>query len=144
MEDNAASAFAACGGSSGSSSNSQTYVDGTYRAEVYAFSHGYKEFMEITYAGGKIANVVFDAVSEADPAKLKSTATAEEYPMKDASGNDFLPGTWYPMIAEKVLKGEEIAVAGATNSSVSAKAMFEAIDAAALAGTTDTIVMPAE
>ncbi len=141
----AASMLAACGGSS--SSTAQTYVDGTYRAESYDFSRGYKEFMEVTFAGDVITDVVFDAMNETDPTLFKSMLTIEEYPMFDAEGNDFNPAVWYPTLEESILAAktaEDIElIAGATHTAENARIMFAAILEAAKTGATDIIVVGA-
>ncbi|MDD3428640.1 MAG: FMN-binding protein [Oscillospiraceae bacterium] len=122
----------ACGGSK--------IVDGTYRAELSdaaaEAAHGWKDYMVVTYAGGKITDVDYDSTKDG---ALKSEQTAETYPM------DPHPSTWLPTLEENIKKAgtaDKIdAVAGATNTSETAKKLMAAIEKAAAEGNTTTVVV---
>ena len=75
----------ACGGS---------VKDGTYKAEYQNESNGWTEFLTVTYQGGAITDVDFDA-KDAD-GNLKSATTAETYPM------DPHPSVWLPELEAKI------------------------------------------
>lgn len=125
--------FVACGGSK--------IADGTYTAEVdedtAAASYGWKESLTVTYKDGKIADVDFDAFN-ADGDR-KSETTAETYPM------DPHPSEWMPKIEANLKATTDAAkvatVAGATQSSDHAKALYAAVLEAAKSGKTDTVVV---
>ncbi len=123
----------------------KTYKDGKYRAEVKDFSHGYKEFLEITYKDDKIVDVKFDSISEKDPKILKSTLTADQYLMKDKDGNPFPPSKWYPTLIENIKKAAKpadiAAIAGATHTVDAAKLLYTAIQTSAKTGATATAIV---
>lgn len=108
--------LAACGGS---------MPDGTYTAEMKNASHEYRDYLTVTYEGGKIVDADFDAKHETS-GKLKSQTTPEEYPMP------FHPSEWMPMLEENIKKAGSSAkvdaVAGATWGSENAKALLKAIE----------------
>lgn len=129
----------------GCSSSGEKYVDGTYRAEDAEFSHGYKEFVEITVASGKINKVVMDAIGE-DGTTLKSTD--QEYKAGyEGTGNDTYPEVFYPSLASQLEKTQNLdkveAVAGATGSSESFKRLAAAALENAKSGNTETAVVAA-
>ncbi|MEG2770503.1 MAG: hypothetical protein RR902_06750 [Oscillospiraceae bacterium] len=123
----------ACGGSK--------LKDGTYKAETSdaaaEASHGWKDTLTVTVASGKVSDVDFESF-DADGNK-KSETTAETYPM------DPHPTTWMPTIEANIKAAaspdEFVPVAGATNSSDTAKKLYAAILTAAADGKTDTIVV---
>ena len=127
-------ALVACGGSS--------YKDGTYTAQASAANHGWTDTLSVTYKDGKVTAATYDAF--ADDGSLKSETTAETYPM------DPHPTVWIPQLNENILaagKSDSVeAVAGATNSSNSAKLLMAAIEKAAQKGDTNTVMvdLPAE
>lgn len=143
-----AAMLVACGGKDDSSAvTTPEYKDGTYRAENATFDHGYKEFLEVTYKDGKVTDVTFDAVSEKDPAVLKSSLTIEQYPMFTGENGDepFNPAVWYPTLENNIKEAataDDVAiVAGATHSSDNARKYLAAIQAAAKTGDTTTQVV---
>lgn len=106
--------------------------DGEYTAEYKNASYGWKEYLTVTYKGGAVADVDFDAKDE--KGALKSEAT--DYAM------DPLPSVWMPQIEESIKsKGEVEAVAGATNSSNSAKELLAAVNELVKAGKPGTTVV---
>lgn len=116
------------------------YENGTYRAEAKVFSHGWKEFMEVTITDDVATLVYFDAISEAD-GSLKSEVT--EYPMPDPPG---LPSAWYPTLEQQFEDTDIVnydagnidGVSGATHTSDHAKEFFEMILEAAKDGDKST------
>jgi len=118
-----------------------TYQDGTYRAEAAEFSHGWKNFMEVTIADDVQTSVNFDAFSEEDENLLKSQTTTEQYPM------DPHPSVWIPqleaqLMAVNILSYEGIdGVSGATSASDDANALFDLILDAARTGDTSTQIL---
>lgn len=128
-----------CAALAGCSSSSKA-KDGTYTARFRDASHDYVEFLTVTFEGGKPTSAQYDAYLESDPTKLKSTLTADEYPM------DPLPADWMPELSKNVVAAgdnpDKIAtVAGATNSSKSARILYNAILSAAAKGDTTEIVV---
>jgi major membrane immunogen (membrane-anchored lipoprotein) len=124
-------ALVACG-SSGSK-----IKDGTYTAEASEANYGYTTYLKLTYLDGKVTDVEFDAVDA--EGTLKSTLTAEEYPMDPA------PDVWFPELTANIKKAIEAdstdveAVAGATNTSNDAKLLLEAALKAAKEGNTEVV-----
>jgi len=120
------------------------YMDGDYRAEAAEFSHGWKEFMEVTITDDVQTSVNFDAVNEEDDTFFKSETTQGSYPM------DPHPTVWIPQL-EAQLMTVDISnyegidgITGATHSSQNANALFELIIEAAKTGDTSTQILPAE
>lgn len=66
------------------------YKDGVYRKEAPEFTHGWKETVEITIAGGKIAKVSWDAIAESDdiPVGKKQYSMSGLYGMLAADASD--------------------------------------------------------
>ena len=121
-----------------------TYEDGTYRAETAEFSHGWKNFLEVTIADDEQTSVNFDAVNEEDDTFFKSEATAEQYPM------DPHPSVWIPQIEAQLMAVDITSyegidgISGATSASNDAEALFDLILEAAKTGDTSTQILPAE
>ncbi|MEG0616843.1 MAG: FMN-binding protein [Oscillospiraceae bacterium] len=119
--------------------------DGTYKAEYKNASHGATEFLEVTYKDGAIADVNFDAKLE--DGTMKSAMTDEAYGMGmgEMAGKNPVLSAWIPELEANVKKAgtaDKIeVVAGATNSSNSAKELMAAVEAQAKAGKTDTAVV---
>ncbi len=126
-----------CGVLAGCASGPQ---DGTYTARYENASHGYIEYLTVTFKDGAPVEAEYDAYAEGDATVKKSAATPEEYPM------DPPPSEWIPQISENVLAAgtnpDAIdAVAGATYASASARELYAAIlDAAAKGDTTEIVV----
>lgn len=128
----------ACGGTK--------IADGTYTAQVdeatAAAAYGWTDTLSVTYKGGKIADVDFDAF-DAD-GNRKSEIDPANYPMDPA------PSVWMPQIEAAVKATSDAdkvaAVAGATHSSANAKLLYAAVIEAAKAGNTTAVVVtvPAE
>lgn len=135
-----ASAFAGC-----SKAPASEYKDGTYRAEAAEFSHGWKEYVEITIADGKISAVEVDAFKEDDADARKSKDP--DYKTAMVEGNkangvaETYPEEFYKKLADSIMAGEVETVAGATHSSDSVKVMAEAALANAKEGKTETAVV---
>lgn len=95
------------------------YEDGVYRAEMAKADQGWKEFVEITIQGGRIARVAFDA-QDAD-GNYKSADQAYKQAMADG-GSETWPEKFYFEILEEYQAKNYVAkdmetVAGATVSS---------------------------
>ena len=106
--------------------------DGAYTAEYKNLSHGWKEYLTVTYKDGAVTDVDFDAKNEAGALK---TETADY-------GMDPAPSVWMPQIEESIkTKGEVEAVAGATHSSDSAKELLAAVNELVKAGKPGTTVV---
>ena len=155
-------AFAGCSNNStNNSTNSQSsstpdaatseYKDGVYRAELSEFSHGWKEYVEITIADGKITAVEADAFGEEDNTAKKSAD--ENYKTSMMTGNEAqgkpatYPAEFYKKLSEDLVnKGDVDAVetvAGATNSSKTFKDLANAALENAKEGKTETAVVEA-
>lgn len=117
--------------------------DGTYTARYENASHGYIEYLTVTFKDGAPVEAEYDAYAEGDPTAKKSAATPEEYPMDPA------PSEWIPQISANVLAAgtnpDAIdGVAGATYASASARELYAAILEAAAEGNTAEIIVPNE
>lgn len=117
--------------------------DGTYTARYQYPSHGYVEYLTVTFRDGRAAEVEFDAYSETDPNAKKSSLTKEEYPM------DPHPSEWMNTLERNIekagLKPDKIAaVAGATSSSRHARELYDAVLKAARDGKTETVLVQNE
>lgn len=117
--------------------------DGTYTARYRYPSHGYVEYLTVTFKSGKPTSAEFDAYSETDPNSKKSQLTAENYPM------DPTPSVWMKELAKNVVAAGDnpdkiTTVAGATSSSKHARELYNAILNAAKSGTTGEIIVDNE
>ncbi len=135
----------ALGGCSGN--GSEELKDGTYRAEMKNESHGYRDYVEITVANGKIDAVVFDAVTS--DGKKKSQDEAYKKAMMEGNKNAGVPET-YPadytkkltqQLVEKQSIDQVDAVAGATTSSNDFKTLVSALMKQIERGKTQTVVV---
>lgn len=124
-----------------------TLKDGTYRAEMSAESHGYKDYVEITVVGGKIDTVVYD--SQTADGKRKTQDEDYKKAMMDGNKNAGIPET-YPAdyskkLTEALLEKQDInkvdTVAGATTSSDDFKALVSALMNNIKKGNTKTVVV---
>ena len=125
----------------------QTLTDGTYRAEMSAESHGYKDYVEITVTGGKIDAVVFDAVA----ADGKRKSEDDEYKNAMIAGNrnagvaETYPAVYMKQLADQLLETQKIdqvdTVAGATTSSDDFKTLVQALMGNLKSGNTQTVVV---
>ena len=116
-----------------------TLVNGDYKAEMTDYSHGWKEFMEVTITDDKVTAVNYDAKNAGDT--LKSSLTV--YPMPDPPG---LPSAWYPLLEAQYMDADPVnyssddidGITGATSTSNKSKDMFGLIAEAAKTGDTST------
>lgn len=117
--------------------------DGTYKAENKDFdSHGWKDYIAVTVAGGKITEVDFDAINAdgmlktADPAyKEAMEPVSKTYPEKFSEELE-------KQLVEKQEPKKVNTVAGATNSSDSFKVLAtEVISKGIEKGNTETVVV---
>lgn len=131
----------------GCTGRSETLQDGTYRAEMSAESHGYKDYVEIKVLNGKIDTVVYDAVA----ADGKKKSQDEDYKKSMMQGNknaglpETYPADYMKKLAEKLVEKQDIdqvdAVAGATNSTDDFKALVSALMNNIQKGKTETVVV---
>ena len=117
--------------------------DGTYRAEYADFdAKGYKDFVEVTFEGGKVIKVVADAINGKD-GSLKSESPEFREEMKRISGT--YPEKYYADLINQYLanpNAEEIdIVAGATESSESFIVLLKALEKSMRAGYTGTVIV---
>ncbi|MEG1932122.1 MAG: FMN-binding protein [Pygmaiobacter sp.] len=112
--------------------------DGTYTAKMdaasAAASYGWTDTLSVTYQGGKITEVDFDSFD----AEGKRKSETPEYPMTAPA-----PAEWMPKLEENIkatTSADKVAaVAGATNSSDNAKALYAAVQEAAKMGKTEIV-----
>lgn len=135
--------MASCGGNGGNAGN-EAYKDGTYHAEAKDFDeHGWKEYVNVTVADGKITEVEFDALSEEDGSKKTDN---QEY--KDAylgAGFDTYPADYTEKLEKALIEKQDAAqvdaVAGATHSSDFFKELMKALDANMKKGDTNAVLV---
>ena len=116
------------------------YKDGTYTAEAseqYAEQNsGWKEYVTLTVAQGKISQVDYDALKDG---KKKSETTKEEYPMEPH------PSEWMHELETQMMNAQDSAqidgVTGATQSSNLVKRLYDAALNAARTGNTATVTL---
>lgn len=102
--------------------------DGTYRASYAAADdHGWTEYLEITVAGGKITAVDFDALNADGDRKSEN----QEYIDTMVNyGGTTSPDKFYKELEDAMVAKQNAgfdAVAGATTSSDSMKALYAAL-----------------
>lgn len=115
-------------------------ADGVYTAQLddaaTEASHGWRDTLTVTVKGGVITETTFKSYN-ADGVEKSDAA---DYPMTPA------PAEWQPQLAENVKNaaadGKVAAVAGATNSSKNAQALFDAILSQGKPGETITVAVP--
>lgn len=118
------------------------YKDGTYRAEMPTYEHGYKDYLVIEVRDGELSVKEFDSVNE--NGELKSQSESYRESMEPVAGT-------YPekyikdIIAEFENKNQKLskvtAVAGATTSTNNFKMLMQAAMQNAKKGITDTAVV---
>lgn len=132
---------------SGCTSSDSSLKDGTYRAEMSAESHGYKDYVEITVLNGKIDTVVYDA--QTSDGQRKSQDEDYKKSMMEGNKNAGLPET-YPAdymkkLAESLVEKQDINgvddVAGATTSSDDFKTLVKALESNMKKGDTKTVTV---
>ncbi len=101
--------------------------DGDYMAEANYDERGWKPFVEMTVADGKISMVNFDYITE--DGKLKSEDEEYNKAMKEKSGTN--PSEYMPALENNLMEAQDVEmvdnVTGATNSSDNFKALVKAI-----------------
>jgi len=121
-----------------------TVSDGVYRAEYSDYdAKGYKDFVELTFEGGKVTKVVADAVSGKD-GTLKSESPAFRDEMESISGT--YPEKYYADLINQYLANPDSSsidvVAGATESSESFIVLLKALEKAIRANNyTGTVIV---
>ena len=137
----AASLFGGC------TSSDSSLKDGTYRAEMSAESHGYRDYVEITVLNGKIDTVVYDAQTSSGQRKSRD----EDYKKSMMEGNknaglpETYPADYMKKLAEDLVEKQDIGavdgVAGATTSSNDFKTLVKALEDNMKKGDTQTVTV---
>lgn len=141
----ALAALAGCakaGSGTAATAANPVYVDGVYYAEFANFdSRGYKDTLQITVEGGCVTAVVYDAVNEAGGKKNEDT----EYGRKMEEAQNTTPSRYSSDLINQYLEYQTsqqvVAVAGATYSSQSFKALLEALEPRMKTGDTTPIAV---
>lgn len=126
----------------GSSSASKELKDGKYKAEYSELDdHGWKAFVEVTVADGKISESNADYVNE--EGKLKSQDTEYEKSMKANSETwpSKFSADFNKALVEKGNPDDVDNITGATHSTEDFKTLAKAALKAAEKGKTDTVVV---
>lgn len=131
---------------SGCTSSDSSLKDGTYRAEMSAESHGYKDYVEITVLNGKIDTVVYDA--QTSDGQRKSQDEDYKKPMMEeikAGLPETYPADYMKKLAESLVEKQDINgvddVAGATTSSDDFKTLVKALENNMKKGDTKTVTV---
>lgn len=121
-----------------------SYQDGTYKGEYKDFdNHGWKPFIEVTIAEGKISDVEFDYKNNED--KLKSAD--EEYSTTYKKVAGITPTEAYEKMVEDIKEKQDSqidTVSGATTSTNNFKALAEEVLKNAQEGKTDIAIIEAK
>lgn len=124
-----------------SSSHAGTYQNGEYRAEAAEYSNGYKEYVAITIADGKISKAEFNAVNESGDLKTDD----EDYKENMEAQSGTYPEEYMKKLAEELVDKQSTegveAVTGATHSSSDFKILADAAIANAEKGDTTTAIV---
>lgn len=128
-------------GTTGNASN--TYKDGTYRAEFSDFdSHGWKAYVEVTVKDDRYTEVDIDYLNEEGNKKSED----EEYKATWQGVNpDIDPDKVYEELRSQLLDTQDITkidgVSGATSTTSNFKTLVEALDAHMKSGDTATVIV---
>lgn len=133
------------GCNSGGSKDTDTYKDGTYKAEFSDFdSHDWKGYVEITVKDNAISNVVMDYVNEAGD---KKSENEEYYTAWNGAKEDenFDPTQVFSQLQDKLIEEQDIskvdAVSGASGTSSNFTALVESLESNMKSGKTDTVII---
>ncbi|MDL2252872.1 FMN-binding protein [Ruminococcaceae bacterium OttesenSCG-928-I18] len=123
-------------------SNTNTYQDGTYRAEFANYdSRGYKDFLEVTVEDSMVTAITYDAILE--DGTLKSIDKKYETDMMAVQ--ETYPARYQQDLVNQYLETQDIAqvdtIAGATYSSESFAALFSALQENMASGDTAPLVI---
>lgn len=122
--------------------SAQTYQDGIYRAEFANYdSRGYKDFIEVTVRDGTVISIVYDAVNEEGSFKSRD----EKYLRDMETVQGTTPTRFSADLINQYLETENIdkvdTIAGATYSSNSFVALFQALEPKMVSGDTTPLVV---
>ena len=122
---------------------SDTYQDGTYRAQFKdPDEHGWTEYVVVTVSGGKFTAVEFDAFNENGDKKTEDEEYKEAY---TGAGYQTYPADYTQKLEDSLLKKQNPddvdMVAGATNSSTSFKELVKALESNMKKGDTSTLTV---
>ncbi|NLW79173.1 MAG: FMN-binding protein [Ruminococcaceae bacterium] len=118
------------------------YADGTYYAEFEEYdSYGYKEYMRVTVEDGAVTALEYNAM-DADGALRTQD---EKYRQNMESVNDTYPEKYTADLVNQFMENKDIdkldAIAGATWSSDSFKALYKALLLNMAVGDTNTVLV---
>ncbi|MEG0803707.1 MAG: hypothetical protein RSF90_01995 [Pygmaiobacter sp.] len=121
---------------------SPQYKDGVYHAEFSAFDeHGWKEYVDVQVADGKVIVLTFDGVNV--ESKKKSEDEASRSNMEPVEGT--YPAKFYADITNQYLESGKLkdvdTVAGATVSTDNFKTLMNALDKNMKDGTTAVLIV---
>lgn len=116
--------------------------DGVYTAradeEHVLANNGWVDILVVTYEKGVVVDAVFECYNA--EGQKKSELGYEEYPIS------YSPSEWIPLISQRIVQAGTAetmdVVAGATNSSETARLLFEAIEAEGKPGETIIVTIP--
>ncbi|MHC5248169.1 FMN-binding protein [Enterococcus sp. LJL90] len=135
------SSMAASTTESSTNATTEAWQDGEYTAEASEYSNGYKEYVTVTIADGKITMVDFDAKDESGNLKTAD----ESYKEKMEASNGTYPEEYMKTLEDELVKTQSTAsvdaVTGATHSSGDFKVLADAALANAAKGDTETAVV---
>ncbi len=127
------------------------YVDGTYRAEMSTFSHGWKDYVVLTVKDGKVTIDEYDSFNETDNTKLKSKDADYKESMSAGNKKNGMPETYPEKYSKELVDSFNNAngdvtkvenVAGATSSSNNFKLLVgQLLKSNAATGDTTTLVV---
>ncbi len=126
----------------GCATTKKQFQDGVYRAEVAEFdSYGYKDFLVVTVKDGLITDVEFSSFDKDG----NSIIDDEKYRTDMEDYADTYPEKYAADLSNQLLEAQDIAqvetVAGATYSSNSFKALFQALIKNMETGDTTTVIV---
>lgn len=126
----------------GCAKSSAPWIDGVYTAEVRNYdSYGYKDYLVVTISGGAITDLVFSSRAEDG----SSIMDDEKYKTQMEAVTDTFPQKYAKDLVNQLLQSGDInqvqAVAGATYSSNSFKALFTALEKNMQTGDTTLVVI---
>ncbi len=122
--------------------NTNTLVDGTYRAEFVDFdAYGWKDYVEVTVADGRLYEVVYDSVDKDN--NLKSEDMSYKADMEAIVGT--YPAKYNQDLINQFIESGKVTsvdiVAGATESTGKFKTLIVATMKNAVDGNTETAVI---
>ncbi len=136
-------AIAVMGVATSCGSKNEGFKDGSYRAEMKDFDdHGWKDYVNVTVADGKITEVESDSLNSEDGHKK-----SEDEAYKEAyigAGFETYPAATSEKLESGLIEKQDInqvdTVAGATHSSDTFKKLVKALEENMKKGDTNTVI----